>query len=56
VGEVNVKLEVILWGRRRVVINLCETIFEGLKLVKQLLKVNQYLPDCAVTTVFAASL
>jgi hypothetical protein len=56
VGEVNVKLEVILWGRRRVVINLYEAIFEGLKLVKQLLKGNQYLPDCAVTTVFATSL
>ena len=38
VGEVNVELEVILWGRRRVVINLYKTIFKSLKLVKQLLK------------------
>jgi hypothetical protein len=40
VGEVNVKLKVILRGRRRVVINLYKTIFKGLKLVKQPLKGN----------------
>jgi hypothetical protein len=40
VDEVNVKFEVILWGRRRVVTNIYETIFEGLKLVSQPLKGN----------------
>jgi hypothetical protein len=56
VGKVNVELKVILWGRQRVVINLYKTIFKSLKFVKQPLKGKQYLPDCAVTTVFAASL
>jgi hypothetical protein len=40
VDQVNVKLEVILWGRRRVVTNIYETILEGLKLVSQPLEVN----------------
>jgi hypothetical protein len=56
VGKVDVELKVILWGKQRVVINLHKTIFKSLKLVKQLLKSKQYLLDCAVTTVFAASL
>lgn len=55
VGEVNVKLKVTLWGRRRVVINLYKAIFKSLKLVKQPAKCKQYLPGRAVTTVFAAS-
>jgi hypothetical protein len=55
-SRVNIELKIILGGTRRVVINLYKTIFESLKLVKQPLKGKQYLPDCIVTIMLAASL
>jgi hypothetical protein len=55
-SEVNVKLEMILWSRWVVVINVLKTIFERFKLVKEPLKGDKNLPCCAVTTVFAAFL
>jgi hypothetical protein len=56
VRKVNVDLKMILRSCWIVVINLYKTIFKSFKLVKEPLKGNKYLLDCAVTTVLAASL
>jgi hypothetical protein len=55
-SKVNFEHKMVLWHCWIVVFNIFETIFEHFKLVKKPLKGDKQLPDCAVTTMFAASL